>query len=67
MMKIYSEYLSVNQIRQRSLAKQAGISPAHMNMLIKGKRRPSPLIAAKIEKITGIPLRRLLLPDEEEE
>ena len=65
-MGIYSEYLSSQQVSQRKVAKQAGISPAHMNAIVKGKRRPSPKLAAKIEKITGIPLRKLLLPDEAE-
>jgi hypothetical protein len=31
-----------------------------MNALVKGKRLPSPRLAAKIETITGIPLRTLL-------
>jgi len=63
---MYSEYMSNHQVSQRRLAMQVGVSPPHMNALVKGKRRPSPQLAAKIEAITGIPLRTLLgldLPD----
>lgn len=66
MMRIYRDYLLDNEISQRWLAANVGISTAHMCAIVKGKRHPSPKLAAKIEKITGIPLRRLLLPDEDE-
>ena len=60
------EYLKAKKIRQRQFAAQMGMSQSHVSELVRGKHRPSPKLAAKIEKITGIPLRRLLLPDEAE-
>jgi len=64
-MKVIRDYLWDNEISQRQLAANVGISPPHMNALIKGKRRPSPKLAARLEKITGIPLRTLLGLDNE--
>ena len=59
-MGIYSEYLNNQKISQRNVANRVGISPAHMNALVKGKRHPSPKLAVRLELITGIPLRTLL-------
>ena len=62
-----SEYFGEGRGNQICLARKIGCSQTTLSSIATGRRRPSPKLAAKIEKITGIPLRRLLLPDEEEE
>lgn len=46
-------------ISQVDLAGKLKVSEAHMSMLVKGRRNPSPRLAAKIEKLTGISFRDL--------
>lgn len=58
------QYLEDKQISRRRLAKQLGISSSYMAMLVNGERRPSPELAARIERLTGIPFRVLLLTEE---
>jgi len=57
------EYLEDKKLSQRALARQLSISPSYLNALVAGTRRPSPELAAEIERITGIPFRVLLLTD----
>ena len=66
-MRALTEYFMQPGRRQTRLADELNISRGYISDMVAGKKRPSPKLAAKIEKITGIPLRRLLLPDEEEE
>jgi HTH-type transcriptional regulator / antitoxin HigA len=56
-----SEYLENTGATERELAGKLGISASHLNMIKKGTRRPSPELAQKIETLTGIPFRKLLL------
>lgn len=49
---------------QRQVAREAGISEAHLSLIVAGKRRPSPEVARRLSATTGIPLDRLLPPDE---
>jgi plasmid maintenance system antidote protein VapI len=50
-----------DQIR---LARRVGISPRHMNDILKRRKRPSPEIAKKLEEETGIDRSAWLWPDE---
>lgn len=43
------------------MAEILGISQAHLNELKNGKKRPSPELALRIERATGIPFKSLLL------
>jgi transcriptional regulator with XRE-family HTH domain len=58
------EYLEHRRIPDKEFAKKLGISIPYVSMLKRGQRRPGVDLARKIERITGIPFRRLLLPDE---
>ena len=55
-----SEYLKRSGMRQRQLAEAVGVQQSMISMIRHGKCRPSPRLAARIEAITGIPLRTLL-------
>jgi transcriptional regulator with XRE-family HTH domain len=55
------DYLNRSGKTEKDLAEILGISIPYMNLLKHGKRRPSPELALKIERITRIPLRKLLI------
>lgn len=57
------EYLTQNKMSEAELAEKIGVTQAYVNMMKKGERRPSPELAQKIEAVTGIPFKNLLLPD----
>ncbi len=59
--KTISAYLDKTRKTEVELAATLGISQAHLNEIKHGKKRPSPELALKIEKVTGIPFRALLL------
>lgn len=59
------QYMEASGRTQLELADEVGISQPHLNQIIAGNRRPSPDVAAKLEKITGVPFRTILLPDEQ--
>lgn len=63
--KTISEYLKLTNTTGKQLADRLGISDSYMSMLRLGKRRPSPQLAQKIEAITGIPFKTLLLKEGE--
>lgn len=58
------EYLEHTGTSERELARRLGVSVSHLNMIKHGDRRPSPELAQKIETLTGIPFRKLLLSKE---
>jgi transcriptional regulator with XRE-family HTH domain len=58
------EYLEHNDMAEKDLAKKLGVSISYVSMLKRGERRPSPELAKKIERVTGIPFRLLLLGNE---
>ena len=58
------EYLEHTGISEKDLAGKLGVSNAYVSMLKRGQRRPSARLAQKIEALTGIPFRRLLLGNE---
>jgi len=55
-----SEYLKRSGMRQKELAAAVGVQQSMISMIRHGKSHPSPRLAARIEAITGIPLRTLL-------
>ncbi len=59
--KTIGEYLERTDQTESALAARLGISQAHLNEIKNGKKRPSAKLAVKIESITGIPFRVLLL------
>ena len=59
------QYMIHNKLDGKKLAGKLGISESYMSLLRLGKRRPSPDLAQKIEKVTGIPFRNLLLKKDE--
>lgn len=61
--KTISEYLEKTSKTEVEFSGELGISQAHLNEIKNGKKRPSPELASKIEAITGIPFRNLLLRD----
>ena len=59
--KSINEFLMHKHMSPKQLAHKLGISESHMCMLRNGRRRPSPDLAQKIETVTGIPFKKLLL------
>ena len=55
------DYLKGTGKTESELAELAEISQAHVNMIKNGSRRPTPEVAARLEAITGVSLRTLLL------
>ena len=60
MAETLEQYIEDFSVNMSALARKIGISPVHMQQIVRGKVRPSPEVAVRIEAITGIPLRRLL-------
>ncbi|MDH7513512.1 MAG: helix-turn-helix transcriptional regulator [Clostridiales bacterium] len=59
------EYKEKNGLSVLDLAKEFGVTSAHISMILAGKRFPSRRLAQKISQKTGIPVLRLLYPQEE--
>ena len=59
--KSTNEYLINKHLSPKQLAAKLDISESYMSMLRLGRRRPSPDLAQKIEAVTGVPFKRLLL------
>lgn len=55
------EYLRRSGLSQTEFARRIGVSKPTANLYVHGKRRPSPEIALRIERLTGIPFKRLVL------
>ena len=47
------EYKKSNKLRWKNIAKGLGISPAHLSMIVRGKRKMPPNIARKVEDYTN--------------
>jgi len=58
--KNLDEYLKNTKMTVLELAAACGVKQPTISNLRHGRYHPSPQLAAKIEKITGIPLRTLL-------
>ena len=61
-MNALSRYRTDHGLKQQELAEKIGTSPGYLNDLESGRRKPSPALANKIERLVGIP-REDLLPD----
>jgi transcriptional regulator with XRE-family HTH domain len=59
--KNIADYLERTGKTELKFADELGISQPFLNMIKKGTRRPNPELADKIDKLTGIPFRSLLL------
>lgn len=55
------EYMENTKTTEKELSEKLGISVSYVNLIKNGERRPSPELAEKIEALTGIPFRKLLL------
>lgn len=53
-----------NSLTQTEIAKRTGITPQHLNDVIKRRRKPSITLAKKLETVTGIDRRAWLWPDD---
>lgn len=53
-----------SHIKQRTIAKTAGITESLLSLILNGKRRATPSVAAKLEAATGIKRLSWLYPDE---
>ena len=51
-------YLKRNNIRASAFARMIGVSRGHVSAMISGIRRPSPLLAIRIECKTGGAIKR---------
>lgn len=52
------------EITRREIAIKTGLTRQHIDFIMTRKRRPSPELAALLERITGIDRRAWLYPDE---
>jgi plasmid maintenance system antidote protein VapI len=50
------------KIKQKKLAELIGIHHVYLNAILRGRSRPSPDLALKIEQFTGISRMKLLYP-----
>ena len=55
------EYMENTGTKESEMAEKLDISVSYVNLIKNGERRPSPQLAEKIEALTGIPFRKLLL------
>lgn len=51
-------------LKQVEIAKKLEISPQHLNDILRGRKSPSPKLAAKLETVTGVGRFHWLYPDE---
>ncbi len=54
------DYIIRNNKKQKDLALRFGVSESTVSLIRRGKRRPGPDLARKIEAETGIPFKELL-------
>jgi DNA-binding XRE family transcriptional regulator len=45
---------------QKELAQELGVTPQHLNAVLKGRVRPSLKLAIRISQATGIPVKKLV-------
>lgn len=48
-------YRSANKLTQQALAERLKTSPGYLHDIETGRRKPSPVLAVRIEHVTGIP------------
>jgi transcriptional regulator with XRE-family HTH domain len=49
------DYMRRKRLKQKDLAKKIGISQSFLSLIANGKANPSLVVAARIERISGIP------------
>lgn len=66
---LLKEWLFRKNRKISDFAKELDIDRTHINLIVLGKKKPSPKLAAKIEKATNgeVTLRELLFPEEYKE
>lgn len=52
---------------QKELAQELGVTPQHLNAVLKGRVEPSLKLAIRISRATGTPLRKLVTELDNEE
>lgn len=64
-----NEYLTAKNLPQIAFSRQVKIGPIYLNALVRGRRKPSPSLALRIEEATGGAVTRmeLLYPEKENE
>lgn len=60
-----TEWQKANNLKNKDLAALFSVDESYITLLLKGQRRPSPELAAQIEKATKLAVSRmeLLYPD----
>lgn len=61
--KSLSQWLLASGVTEAALAKKVGVTQSAINQIKSGRVTPSPETARKLERITKIPLKRLLYPE----
>ncbi len=64
--KTIREYLKRSGRTEKQLARLLGVSQPYVNMLKNCRRRPKPELAERIEAVTGIPFKMLLIREGKE-
>lgn len=62
--KTLREYFKRSGRTEKQLARLIGVSQPYINMLKNGRRRPKPALAERIEAVTGIPFKNLLIGED---
>lgn len=58
-MKILTDWLADNEMTAAALAKRIEASRSAVHRIVTGERNPSPSMARKLSKVTGIPMAKL--------
>jgi plasmid maintenance system antidote protein VapI len=58
-MKILTDWLTENEMTAAALAKRIEASRSAVHRIVTGERSPSPKMARKLSKVTGIPMAKL--------
>lgn len=58
------ESLKKSKFRAKDVAKACGISQGHFSKIRNGECIPSPKVAKRMSKVTGIPVLKLLYPED---
>lgn len=58
-MKILTDWLAENEMTAAALAKRIEASRSAVHRIVTGERNPSPSMARKLSKVTGIPMAKL--------
>jgi plasmid maintenance system antidote protein VapI len=58
-MKILTDWLAENEMTAAALARRLDASRSAVHRIVTGERNPSPSMARKLSKVTGIPMAKL--------